>query len=69
MAIIQEKIRRAERGGLAIADMQQLQPSVKSGFEEQDKKETIKELNRRISEWENMDPRVKEMIQDAAKNL
>jgi len=49
--------------------MQQLQPSEKSGFEELDKKQTIAELNRRISEWENMDPRVKKMIQDAAKNL
>jgi len=69
MTIIQDKILRAQRGGLAIADMQQLQPDVDSGFEEQDKKQTIAELNSRLSEWKNMDPRVKQMIQDAAKNL
>jgi len=69
MTIIQDKILRAQRGGLAIADMQQHQPDVDSGFEEQDKKQTIAELNSRLSEWKNMDPRVKQMIQDAAKNL
>jgi|TARA_Y100000034_G_scaffold27310_1_gene32584 hypothetical protein len=69
MAIIQEKINRAQRGGLAIADMQQLQPGVDSGFDEQDKKETIAELNSRLTEWEYMDSRVKQMIKDMAKNL
>ena len=69
MAIIQDKILRAQRGGLAIADMQQLQPGVDSGFDEQDKKQTIAELNRRLSEWKDMDPRVIAMIKDIAKNL
>jgi hypothetical protein len=69
MAIIQEKINRAKRGGLAIADMQQLQPDVKTQFSELDKKQTIAELNSRLTEWEYMDSRVKQMIKDMAKNL